>query len=622
MKLLLLFAGIFAVLPHVVFRGKTLRRYFACDAALWAIAIAIYALPILPPFDPHLAIVFFGVVKLALFAIFLARGAEVKWSAARAAIVAALVYALVIPAMLQYPIDGDEPYYLLMTESLVRDHDLDLANQYRDLEHSATGRPDLQPQQLVDRTGLHGEKYSHLEPFLAFLLIPGYLLGGLAGALATVALFGALLARAVVRMLEDEGFDEATVRAVFPFVALAPPVLFYATRIWPEVPAAWAFVEAVRGVRQQRPQRWIPMLFAMALLKLRFLLIAIPLALLGIRRRPKLAILLLIFAIPVAIAWMTTIHGVGEVVPGTLRNFVIGLFGMIVDGAGGIAFQAPFYLLGIFAIARWRAMPESFRIGVMASLVYLIYLLPRPEWHGGWSPPLRYIVVLLPILAAGAAAMLGRARGWIAPIAIWTAGLLVHGIRYPFRLFHLENGENAVGEFLSTMYHSDFSRLFPSMIRVNTAAIVASVLFVVALAVGVRTSSSARLLAPFLALLLACGYVAGRTPGTRVEFEDAHVTHDGGELYPWEWTPARFAYRCGWIVRPGTSLGFLARGGIWRLQYTSPSGATIDLAGQQYQLAPTGLGDYAAALVSVPRDGRVVLRCRNGSAILDRMDHD
>ena len=277
-------------------------------------------------------------------------------------------------------------------------------------------------------------------------------------------------------------------------------------------------------------------------------------------------------------------------------------------------------------------MPESFRIGMLASLLYLVYLFPRPEWHGGWSPPLRYIVVLLPVMAAGAAAMLDRARGWIAPIAIWTAALLVHGLRYPFRLFHLENGENAVGEFLSTMYQSDFSRLFPSMVRVNEAGVVASAVLVAAFVLYVIPRPAKRgeggrrpgegLIAPLLALLLACGYVAGRTPGTRVEFEDAHVTHDGGELYPWEWTPSRFAYHCGWIVRPGTSLTFLARAGVWRVQYTSPSGAAIDLAGQTYRLAPTGLDGYAAALVSVPRDGRVVLRCLDGSAILDRMDHD
>src|SRR5207245_9782600 len=124
------------------------------------------------------------------------------------------------------PIDGDEPYYLLATESMVHDRDLDLSNQYRDLKHSATGRTDLVPQ-LGDVRGPHGEQYSRLEPFLSLLMVPGYLAGRLPGALATIALFGALLARSTVRLFEDEGVDDATIRALFPLIAFGPPLLFY-----------------------------------------------------------------------------------------------------------------------------------------------------------------------------------------------------------------------------------------------------------------------------------------------------------------------------------------------------------------------------------------------------------
>ena len=87
--------------------------------------------------------------------------------------------------------------------------------------------------------------------------MPGYALGGLPGALAVIALFGALLARSTIRFLEDEGIADATTRALFPLIAFGPPIVFYATRIWPEVPAAFCFLEAVRGVRQRRPPRWI-----------------------------------------------------------------------------------------------------------------------------------------------------------------------------------------------------------------------------------------------------------------------------------------------------------------------------------------------------------------------------
>src|SRR5258706_7903270 len=191
--MLALFAAVSIALPFVLLRGRALRRYFACDGALWAAFIALAAISqaFRIPVDPWLAFIGFGVVKLAVVALFLAASAprDVLWSANRAAVAALLVYLAVLPPMTtRHVVDGDEPYYLLMTESLVRDHDLDLRNQYADLAHSETRRLDLQPE-LGDPIGRHGEQHSHLETLLAFLLIPGYLLAGLRGALVTMALF-------------------------------------------------------------------------------------------------------------------------------------------------------------------------------------------------------------------------------------------------------------------------------------------------------------------------------------------------------------------------------------------------------------------------------------------------
>src|SRR5258708_27993613 len=264
------------VLPLIVFGGQTLRSYFLADIAAWITGVAIWWLP--PAIDPYLAVITFGVMKLALFAFYLATGSDVRWSASMAGLIALVVYSLAAPAMLRTPLDGDEPYYLLITESLLHDRDFDLRNQYRDLARTPIamqgGRVDLVPQQ-GDPVGGHGEQYSRHEPFLPILMIPGYALFGLPGALALLVLFGALLARSTIRMFEDEGIDDATARLVFPFVVLAPPVLFFATRIWPEVPAAWCFVEAIRGVRHRRFQRWVPALPRLGLLTLRFVLIGI-----------------------------------------------------------------------------------------------------------------------------------------------------------------------------------------------------------------------------------------------------------------------------------------------------------------------------------------------------------
>lgn len=631
---MILFAAVFVALPLLLLRGRALRRYFACDGVLWALFIALGAVAqsFRIGIDPYLAFVGFGVVKLAVVSLFLAASdaRDVRWSANRAALAALLVYALLIPPMTtRHVIDGDEPFYLLMTESLARDHDLDMRNQYAGLRHSEVGRVDLAPQ-IGDTVGKHGEQHSHLEPFLAFLMLPGYLLAGLAGAVATISLFAALLARSTVRLFEDEGIDDATTRALFPLIAFGPPIVFYAARIWPEVPGAWLFVEAVRGIRQHRTPRWMAALLGLVMLKLRFLLIAIALVAAGWRRAARGAhplatrrVLLAVGAIvvlPILIFYSTTTHSLRELVPRDPVMWLQGLFGLVVDGQAGIAFQAPLYLGGLFALTRWRAMPAAFRLGMSASVLYIFTLVPRAEWHGGWSPPLRYIVVFMPILALGCAALWERLRHAIAPVALWTMMLVAHGIAFPWRLFHIADGQNFLGEWLSLVWLADFGRMFPSFIRPNLAAVVASILFVVALFLPLRRVPRA-VLPLVLAAAIAVWFTFGKKPADRVEFEDVVVDKSSGELYPHAYAVSRFIYRGGWIVRPGDFMTFPARRGASTIEYQASAPAVIELGGRAYELPATGAA-YGRVRVELRSNGTTVLRCLSGAANLDRMDHE
>ena len=622
-------------LPLLMLRDRALRRYAAIDVATWLLAAIVWRQP--HHLDPYFAAVAIVVLKIATFACFVATSREVRWSATRAAVAALLVYSLLVPAMAKTHTDGDESFYLLLTESIVRDFDFDLANQYADQSRSETGRRDLRPQ-LGDPTGPNGEQYSRHEPFLSLLLVPGYLIAGLGGTLATIAFFAAFLVRSTIRFLEEEGIDEATVRIVFPFFAFGPPIVFYAARIWPEVPAAFFFVEGLRGVRHRRPQRWVAALLGLALLKLRFVLVAAPLATRAMMRsRRGLIAALLIIALPLVVLWLisgsaTNVHSVGELfAPGT-GGPLHGFFGLILDGAAGITFQAPFFLLGLFAMTRWRDMPDGFRVGLVASLLYIVFLIPRSEWHGGWSPPLRYIVFLMPVLALGAGALLrGGApapspaqRIFLALAAAWSVGLVIHGVAHPLRLFHIANGESIFGEWLSRMYESDFSRLIPSFIRLNDAAITASVIVTIAFALfsirRMRVAVAAPIALSLIALVIAAAFMVGRQPGKVVHFEDAHVQHLGGALHPHEFTVARFAYRGGWVIHGGESVSFLAQSGPATLHFVTGLRSIIELDGKQYTIqAAEG---YQTLRVVIEAPGRVVLRCIDGGVNLDRLVSD
>jgi hypothetical protein len=224
----------------------------------------------------------------------------------------------------------------------------------------------------------------------------------------------------------------------------------------------------------------------------------------------------------------------------------------------------------------------------------------------------------MPILALGVASIWQRlaAGPQLAAIA-WTFAVTAHGLAYPWRLFHIANGENVAGETLSAIWHSDFSRMFPSYIRPNMACVVGALLAVVALVVF---RSGRSVMPGAIAAILAIAFLFGKKPGERIDFEDAHVIHQGGELYPYEFQVQRFLYRGGWIVRAGDSLSFLARRGPSLLQYSASAPAMIQLGPDAYLLPPTR--GYGSIRVNVLRGGRVELRCLSGAANLDRMDHE
>ena len=619
---------IFLTLPLLTFRGRTLLRYAQVDVATYLLAWLFFRQ--FPSIDPFLGLAIVAVAKLCVFSLFLANGESVRWSPNLAALIGLLVYALVAPAMLRVPIDGDEPYYLLITESIVHDRDLDLANQYEQLARSAVGRTDLAGQE-GDPVGPRGEKYSRHEPFLSLLLIPGYLIAGLPGTVATIVIFAVLLLRSTMLLFREEGIAERTSRAMFPFIAFGPPILFYAARIWPEVPAAWLFVEAIRGVRNGRPVRWISALLFLTLLKLRFVLVALPLLYRALKRNRRLLLIASgVIVVPLIIVWIvsgsaTNVHQIRDALPLDIRRYLFGLFGLLLDGMSGLLFQAPIYLLGVFAIARWRSTPEGFRLGVFAASIYLFFLIPRSEWHGGWSPPMRYVVFFTPILALGAAALWERwSRATIVLIALWSAGIAVHGLAYPWRLFHIANGENAAGEWLSRMYHADFSRMFPSYIRPNTAATVAAIAFIAAIVVlrvvpASRRPSEGRWHYMATALAIVLLFTLARKPAPRVEFEDAHVIHRGGELFPDRYKVSRFLYHGGWLARAGDSMSFLIERGSRRLEYATPVASTIEIDGRAYHLEATG-GYYVTRPITIATTGRVELRVLSGAINLDSIE--
>jgi hypothetical protein len=89
-------------------------------------------------------------------------------------------------------VSGDEPHYLVMAQSLWRDHDLELRDEYDGEEWSEFVPGPLRPHWGAPRAD--GRPYPAHSPGLPLLLAPTYALGGRPGSVVLMALIAAAAA--------------------------------------------------------------------------------------------------------------------------------------------------------------------------------------------------------------------------------------------------------------------------------------------------------------------------------------------------------------------------------------------------------------------------------------------
>ena len=145
------------------------------------------------------------------------------------------------------PTASDEPHYLIVMQSLVLDHDLDLANDYAGDRYLG-----YYPAKIDDIHGIHVGPaiYSIRDLGLVFLATIPFAIGERTGVLAFICVIGALLAAQLYLLLRDLAFDRRVAFLAVAATVFTHPVLTYTSQVYPELLAALAFVTAVRALRR------------------------------------------------------------------------------------------------------------------------------------------------------------------------------------------------------------------------------------------------------------------------------------------------------------------------------------------------------------------------------------
>lgn len=266
------------------------------------------------------------------------------------------------------------------------------------------------------------------------------------------ALAAALVA-ALYALMRACGVAWGLAAVVAGFVALTPPLLFYFHQFYPEVPAALLLVLALRGLLFGRSWRLA------ALLRLGLLLMPLPflhqkylpvwgalvlMALLVAVDRLVTLRALLVLLLPQAVSLLALLL-YNQALSGSPRPDALfralgrsgvgadslgqGLLGLALDARYGLVPYAPWLLLAGGGLFVASAPARRLRLALPAAGVYYLTVAAAENWTGSISNLGRFVLPVVPLLAAFAALGLGRARSRPGLLALgltlgaWTAAV-------------------------------------------------------------------------------------------------------------------------------------------------------------------------------------------------------
>jgi hypothetical protein len=356
-----------------------------------------------------------------------------------AAVLAALLFGAGAWAVAPRLPTGDEPHYLILAQSLLRDGDIQIENNHTQEDYHTYFSSTLRPDYV--RRGLNGAIYSIHAPGLPALVTPAFAIFGYRGVQGELILLTAC-ATALVWSIGWRLTGQAGASWFgWAAVTCSAPLFFHAFSVYPDTLGAgicalgvWPLVDD--GAR--RPRRLLVVALAIAALPwlhTRFAILAAVLTLVIaariVRMPDAIARLSALCILPLlsAAAWFLffwTIYGspnpAGPYGGGTQDGFAFmpaGLAGLLFDQQFGVIPNAPVFLcIALGFVAMGRHGHRRLAVELLAIVVpYFLVVAAFPMWWAGYSAPSRFLVVLSLLFGVPAAVWFATRKTQAARIA-------------------------------------------------------------------------------------------------------------------------------------------------------------------------------------------------------------
>lgn len=333
---------------------------------------------------------------------------------------------------------GDEPHYLVISQTILLYHSLDVTQDYAHNDYKVFYAGPLGPEQ---HTSLN--KWGQLLPLHSIgapvLWVIPFALAGRLGTLLFMSLVSLLMIVNIYLLLVSLGIRRNYAFFVSLTLALASPIWIYSHHNFVEPIAALLCVYIVQVLFKERLRAWDLVGSSLALgvlpwIHIRFALFEVVLACFLLARvyqdnRFRKLTPYLLAILPVAamffffegynfFAWGSLNPAVNQANSGEVPFDVPiwrGLFGLFFDQEYGLLTNFPIFLflLGGIILACKRKWLRFNLLVLLLAGPYIITIASFHNWDGAISPPARFILVLVPLCAFYLALALQSARSWI-----------------------------------------------------------------------------------------------------------------------------------------------------------------------------------------------------------------
>lgn len=385
---------------------------------------------------------------------------------------------------------GDEPHYLIISQTLLKYHSLNVMLDYTNRDYFQFYPTPIDPHITYNAHHQLLPLHSIGAPLL--WLLPFALLGRL-GAVWFIALVTALVILTLYQVLLLMGICECIAFRVCLAYAVASPFYIYAHLSFVEPVGALACVYIMRVLLQEKHSwgelticslllgilPWVHIRLALLEIPLFFFLLYRIYRLYGLRRWQYyvaylLPVTLLFVALEIySYQFWGTLNPAANQISGNSQPFEVnpfmGMVGMLFDQEHGILLNFPIFLFlfpGILLTLKKRLI--GYHLLVLAvSVPYIVACTSFRHWSGGWCPPGRFILVLLPLYAfylAYALEHIGAKWSHILwNVACWYGFLYcIVSLLPPHNGFNAENGTNNALAFLQVANYR-LTDLLPSV---------------------------------------------------------------------------------------------------------------------------------------------------------------